>query len=93
MVPLTEAGFWLSRNCFTPPIPELEQAADLLDQAAKMILLQHFNRARELILEADITALYAFSDNIERKQDSSIFRFRKVPNSPSVIQTSERVSP
>ena len=52
------------RNTFLEPIPELELAAELLDQAADAALAHNFDVARSLLIEADMPALCEYEQKI-----------------------------
>ena len=50
-----------TRRCFMSPIPELSAAADLLDQAADAVLDGDLTLARQLITQADMPLIAAYT--------------------------------
>ncbi len=60
------------RNCFLPPIPELDHVATLLDQAANAILLNDLITAEQLVRRADMAAVFDFAARITGRTDPNI---------------------
>jgi hypothetical protein len=52
------------RDTFLQPIPELELAADFLDQAADAVVARNFDVARSLLIEADMSTLREYEQKI-----------------------------
>jgi 5-methylcytosine-specific restriction endonuclease McrA len=52
------------RNCFLPPIPELDEALDLLSKSADALLEENYEQARKMIKMADIRSIWDFTFKI-----------------------------
>ncbi len=88
--PTTESlSFWAPRRCLREPIPQLFDAARLLDLAVESHLSGNRERAARRIREADIPEVGQWLQSIWGKQDPKIIRFRKVPNAPAPISKAE----
>lgn len=60
------------RNCFLPPIPELDYVATLLDRATNAILAKDLPTAERLVREADVAAVFEFAARIIGPTDHAI---------------------
>lgn len=67
------------RNCFLPPIPALEQAITLLDQAVDATLMDDQESACQLIKQADMPEIYEFMMQICGRTDPKIHRQHSLP--------------
>jgi 5-methylcytosine-specific restriction endonuclease McrA len=90
MLDLSEE-FLAPRRCFLAPIPEVGQAADLLDEAADAILCGDMDRARCCVRAADIPAVHAFASRIMGKVDLAIHRLRPVARPTDVDRVQARM--
>ena len=75
-------NFWAPRDCFVPPIAEIDQAIEFLEQAADAILSGNLDSAASLVLKADIPELCEFAQKITGSTDLEIHRFREVAGVP-----------
>lgn len=66
------------RKCLLPPIPELQDAVELLDEAANALLADEFDRARSLLRMADMPVVHAYASRIMGRIDKDIHRYRPV---------------
>lgn len=83
---MTESADFLAlRNCFLPPIPELERATDLLNEAANCLLSNECEQAREKVRLADIPAIFSYANRIMGAEDLHIHRRRQVAVRPKVV--------
>lgn len=90
---IDEPDFYAPRRCFREPIPEIFEAAALLDQAVDSHLVGNKELADELICRADIPALYTWTDSIWGKHDQSIHRVRPVASAPPALDQRSRLKP
>lgn len=74
------------RRCFREPIPEIFEAAGLLDEAVAAHLKGSLADAEELIRLANMPAIWEWSDSIWGRTNPEIHRFQKLPNSPHIYQ-------
>lgn len=81
------------RRCFREPIPEIFEAALLLDKAVTAHLEGSMADADELIRMANIRAVWEWSDSIWGRTNPEIHRFQKLPNSPSYLSPDDRPKP
>lgn len=65
----------MPRRCFRDPIPEIFRAAELLDDAVSAHLTGNLDEARQLICRADDPVIWAWTDSIWGKRDTSIHSF------------------
>ncbi len=72
------ADFWALRECFCPPIPEIDQAAQTLSDAVDAMLAGNLDLARERVRQADMPALWVHADMIMNKCPPNVRRFRNV---------------
>ena len=70
--------FWALRNCFLPPIAELEEALDLLDRAADALLTGDGRLARELVRAANIPIVHLTAKKIMNTVTPEIHRLRRI---------------
>ena len=68
-----------SRQCFLPPIPELDLAADWLSLAADAVLEGREEDAKQLIAKADLPILGEFAQRITGKVDPAIHWQSRMP--------------
>ena len=83
--------FWATRTCFSPPIPELTIAADLLHEAADAVLAGDLDYARVQLRSANIPAVHAFAAKIMGSWDPLIHRRRKIEHPAEVIKARVRM--
>ena len=83
-------GFWEPRESFLVPIPELAKAADLLSQAADQMVAGNADQARELLRQADMPILRAYTASAMSSVTEGVHRWRAVENLPREIPKSER---
>lgn len=82
--------FLAPRKCFLPPIPELDEAAELLSQAADCLLAGNAERARDLIRQADMPTVRAYAASVMGPTNRNIHRFRTIPGLPAKVVSAER---
>lgn len=75
---------WEPRTSFLPPIPELEEVADLLSEAVDAILSGSLPLAATLIVEADIAAVGRYVEQIAGPVSTLIHRYRDVGDPPAM---------
>jgi len=83
-------GFWALRKCFLPPIPELDEAANLLSDAADALLAGNRHRASELVRQADMPSLKSYASSIMGKESLAVHRFRLVEAPSNAVKVRER---
>jgi DNA-directed RNA polymerase subunit RPC12/RpoP len=71
-------GFLSPRKCFVTPIPELDEAADLVSAAADALLASKQELARDLLRQADMPIVHAYASRVMGKADIDIHRYRPV---------------
>ena len=92
--PETDPNFWAIWNSLLPATPEMERAADLLNEAADMVLADRDEEAAALIQKADITALFDVREQASRAPPVfSVHRLRKVANLLPKIPKEQRAAP
>jgi 5-methylcytosine-specific restriction endonuclease McrA len=92
--PEANPDFWAIRNSVLPATPEMERAADLLNEAADMIIAGRDAEAAALIHQADITTLFDLRDQAVRAAPIlHIHRVRKVANLLPTIPKEHRAPP
>lgn len=69
------------RNCFLEPIPALDQAVALLDDAANALLAGDRVRAAQLVAAADLPEIGTYCRTITGKIDAEIHGVTKLPPS------------
>ncbi len=78
------------RDSFLLPIPELDQAADLLSQAVDRLFAGDTDHARDLLRRADMPTLRAFAASAMGRVTTEIHRFRVVANLLPELAMTER---
>lgn len=78
------------RNCLRDPIPEIAEAARLLDGAVSAHLAGDFETVRQLIRSADMPSIRAWTESIWGAE-SPYLQYRPVPDSPPTLPRSARV--
>jgi hypothetical protein len=81
------------RRCFREPIPEIYEAATLLDKAVAAHLSASTADAEELIRLANIPAVGDWSDSIWGRTNPEIHRFQRLPTSPPYLLADARPKP
>lgn len=66
------------RRCLLAPIPELDEAVDLLSEAADALLAGNEGLARDRIQRADIAAIHNWASRIMGRVDEEIHQHRPV---------------
>ena len=85
-----EPNFWALRPCFRDPIPEIFEAAELLDQAVDAHLAGRHSNAAKLIFQADMQSVWDWTESIWGKESEEIHRRRMVEDAPKTLDKSER---
>ncbi|MHA1548492.1 MAG: HNH endonuclease [Alphaproteobacteria bacterium] len=89
---IEDADFFAPRRCCLDPIPELFEAARLLDEAADAHLASEPVRAGTLIAEADMVAIFDWSETlftgatIPTEAKRIAIRQRPDPNKPDSVK-------
>lgn len=78
------------RPCFVPPIPELDEAADLLSQAADALIARDNELARVLLRKADMRVLHAYADVTMNKMPKEVRRYKPWEGAPHALSRSKR---
>ncbi|WP_158933257.1 HNH endonuclease [Acidisphaera sp. S103] len=81
----TPIDFLAPRTCFLTPIPELDEAADLLSQAADGLLAGNPAFARDLIKRADMPAVRAYASSVMGRISTDIHRYRTIAGLPDIV--------
>lgn len=84
-------NFWLPRPSFRATTPEVQQAADLLDEAADALLVGDLEHARRCVHLADDPAVHAFADSIMGKESVEVHRIRCSGLRPATIKSTSRM--
>ena len=87
-----EPDFWAPRPCFRDPIPEIFEAAQLLNQAVDAHLKGRSTEAGKLLMQADMSKVRAWLESIWGKGNLEIWRIRKVESAPKTLDKNERDS-
>lgn len=85
--------FHAPRRCFLEPIPEIFEAAQLLDSAIDAHLDGDTVSAESLIRQADMPALYDWTNSIWGKHNQDLHRVRKISSAPENLNTELRPKP
>ena len=85
--------FLAPRRCLAEPIPEVFEAARLLNAAVDTHLTGARNAAAALIRQADIDAITPWRHSIMGDVDLEITRFREVEGAPPSLPKADRVQP
>ena len=85
-----DPGFWDPRTCLREPIPEIFQAAELLDRAVDAHLADERGRAGRLIAEADMPEMRSWVESLWGPASEGIHRIRSVEGAPPVLAKNER---
>ena len=87
-----EPDFWAPRPCFRDPIPEIFEAAELLNQAvdAHLVAGGRCDKAGELIKQADMQIVWDWTDSICGPEKPEIHRRRTVKGAPKTLDENER---
>lgn len=73
------------------PIPELDEAVDLLSQAADALLAGNEDLARDYIKRADIPAVHVWASRAMGKNDKEIHRLRPAAGAAKAVAPVDRV--
>jgi len=84
---------WAIRKSFLPPIPELEEVADLLSEAVDAILRDDLPLAARLIVEADIEAVGQYAAQISGPISAVVHRYRDVGDPPIIKDRAKQRMP
>jgi len=87
---MLDNGFWEPRESFLRQLPELAKAADLLSQATDHVLAGAADHARELLRQADMPILRAYTARAMSSVTEEIHRLRPVENLPPQIPKADR---
>ncbi|MGO4127685.1 HNH endonuclease [Inquilinus sp. YAF38] len=74
------------------PIPELDEAVDLLSRAADALLAGNDDLARDCIERADIPAVHAWASKAMGKIDEDIHRYRPAADVVDAVARAERAA-
>ncbi|UZP68400.1 HNH endonuclease [Desulfovibrio mangrovi] len=77
------------KRCFREPIPAVELAASLLNQAATAMLKGDHDTAQSLIRQADLPEVYAWLDSIWGARSPYVHKVI-IPDSPPIIPKAQR---
>jgi len=80
------------RPCLLAPIPELDEAVDLLSRAADALLAENEDLARDCIVRADIEAVHAWASRAMGKVDEEIHRYRPVEGLADAVAGADRAT-
>jgi 5-methylcytosine-specific restriction endonuclease McrA len=83
----------MSRRCFREPIPEIFDAAELLDRAADAHLAGDSNEAEKLICMSDNAAIAAWTESIWGKRSPEIHSFTAQDVPPPHLAITDRPTP
>lgn len=86
-------GFYNARRCFREPVPEIFEAARILDRAIDAHLVEDWALAERLIRDADIPELYIWTDSIWGRHNQALHRVRKVADAPPPLPPKSRAQP
>jgi hypothetical protein len=78
------------RLCLRPPIPEIEEAAQLLDAAVSAHHEGRRNIAEELLVFTDNKRIWNWLDSVWGKR-SPYTQFQVVPNAPLILPKEQRI--
>lgn len=83
----TDGTYWSPRKCLRPPIPEIFEAAMLLDQAVAHHIADNRNEAARLIRQTDRDNIRNFTESLWGSKDANpdqptYIRWRPVPDLP-----------
>lgn len=89
-------GYWEPRRCFREPIPEIQQAALLLSEAADAHLAGDPEAARASLTAADMPEVRGWTESLwgSSKRDPNLpryIRFRRVEGAPPSLAKADRV--
>jgi len=90
MPPHPPASLSTNRLCLREPIPEIFEAASLLDQAVTAHLNGERDAADKLIRQADMPAIRAWTESLWGTASPYVM-FRTVPGAPPSIPKAERL--
>jgi 5-methylcytosine-specific restriction endonuclease McrA len=82
--------FWAARKCFLPPIPELDEAAELLGEAADALLAGDHDFARDRLRRADMPVVRDYATRIMGSINKDIHRYRPIEGSGSFVRAEQR---
>lgn len=85
-----EPNFWALRPCFRDPIPEIFEAAELLDQAVDAHLAGRHSNAAKLIFQADMQSVWDWTESIWGRESEEIHRRRMVEGAPGTLGKNEQ---
>ena len=87
-----ESDFWARRPCFRDPIPEIFEAAELLDQAVEAHLAAggRCSTSGKLLMQADMQSVWDWTESVWGKEKLDIHRRRKVEGTPKTLDKNER---
>lgn len=88
---MSDETFWQERPFLLQPIPEIFEAARLLDKAADAHLRGNPKEAETYIRQADIPQVAEWTNALWGKQSLEVHRLRKVESLPPLIEKSLRI--
>ena len=96
MPPLLDANFLAPRSCMRAPIPDLWEAATLLERAAECHLAGDRDSAAAFLREADRPTVREWTESLWGSEKANpnqwqYRRVRQVPDSPPHLKKAERV--
>jgi hypothetical protein len=80
-----------NRSCLREPVPEIAEAATLLNHAVSAHLAGASEAAKRLICAANLPPIRAWTDSIWDSK-SPYWQYRPVPNSPPTLPRSARMA-
>ena len=81
----------LTRDCLREPLPEIAEAAKLLDRAVSAHLVGDSESAKRLIFAADLPPVRAWTESIWGAK-SPYLQYRAVPSLPPILPRNTRVA-
>ncbi|MDF2231392.1 HNH endonuclease signature motif containing protein [Albimonas sp. CAU 1670] len=81
------------RSCFSPPIPQIAEAAELLSRAADAHLAGDAAEAERLIRAADMPPIAAWTRSIFGKVNPDLHAFRQTADAPPLVAKADRPRP
>ena len=85
-----DPDFWAPRPCLREPIPELFQAAELLDRAVYAHLAGEWGRAADLIADANMRELWDWAESLRGPTNIEFHRVRTVEGAPPILERNRR---
>jgi hypothetical protein len=88
--PSSRIGRQILRTCLCPPVQEIQQAAQLLDEAVTEHLSKDFARAASLFSDANLEAIRSWTESVWGK-DSPYLQPEVISDAPPYLPKDQRV--